>query len=358
MQKKALISILFLISSLSLKAQWDYRIPSPKPLWTSDTLSVTVIGDVMMHSRQLEYDCRRFFARSEHLLQQADVTAANMEFTLAGEPYTGYPCFSAPDAYAQYMADCGVDVFLMANNHILDKGIQGLERTLQVYDRMQEESGILYTGCAADAESDTFHNPLIIKKNGIRLAFVNFTYGTNTGDPSLTVPVVKRMDRETVAAMMKKARENADFVVALPHWGEEYQLRHNAVQEDWARWLTEQGASIIIGAHPHVVQDTTHISGIPVVYSMGNAVSNMTARNTRLELAVQFKAVRDWRGEKKIIGPDLVFLWCTVPGMLEDNYSTIPVEEYLGKRELWKTPSDYDNMTETLDRVKKETGIE
>ena len=121
MQKKALISILFLISCLSLKAQWDYRIPRPKPLWTSDTLSVTVIGDVMMHSRQLEYDCRSFFARSEHLLRQADVTAANMEFTLAGEPYTGYPCFSAPDAYAQYMADCGVDIFLTANNHILDK---------------------------------------------------------------------------------------------------------------------------------------------------------------------------------------------------------------------------------------------
>ena len=358
MKKKAFALIFLLLSCLSLRAQWDYRILTPKPLWIGDTLSVFIMGDVMMHTRQLDYDCRRFFARSEHLIKEADVAAANMEFTLAGEPYSGYPCFSAPDAYAEYAADCGVDVFLTANNHILDKGPKGLERTLEIYDGMERNRGISYTGCAADEASDTLRNPLIINKNGIRLAIVNFTYGTNSGSGGSPLPIVKRMKRETVAAMMKKARENADFVVVLPHWGEEYQLRHNSTQEDWARWLTEQGASIIVGAHPHVVQDTTHIADVPVIYSMGNAVSNMTARNTRLELAVKFKAMRNWKGEKKISEPELVFLWCTVPGMLEDNYSTIPVEEYLGKRELWKNPADYDNMKATLERVKKETGIE
>ena len=358
MPKKALLSILLLLSCLSLRAQWDYRILSPKPLWVGDTLNVLVMGDVMMHTRQLSYDCTRFLARSAHLIKEADVAAANMEFTLAGEPYSGYPCFSAPDAYAQYVADCGVDIFLTANNHILDKGSTGLERTLEVYDRMERESGILYTGCAPSEASDTLHNPLIINRNGIRLALVNFTYGTNCAAPSGPAPTVKRMKREAVAAMMKRAREKSDFVVVLPHWGEEYKLRHNATQQDWAQWLVEQGASIVIGAHPHVVQDTTHISGVPVIYSTGNAVSNMTAQNTRLELAVRFTAIRNWKGEKKISEPELVFLWCTVPGMLEDNFATIPVEEYIGKRELWKRPADYDNMVSTLERVKKETGIE
>jgi 2',3'-cyclic-nucleotide 2'-phosphodiesterase (5'-nucleotidase family) len=358
MSKKAFLTILFLLSGLSLRAQWDYRIPSPKPLWVSDTLSVFIMGDVMMHSRQLDYDCRRFFARSAHLIKEADLAAANMEFTLAGEPYSGYPAFSAPDSYAEYIADCGVDVFLTANNHILDKGSGGLKRTLEVYDRMARQRGILYTGCAASAALDTLHNPLIINRNGIHLALVNFTYGTNCGDASSPEPTVKRMKREAVAEMMKRAREKSDFIVALPHWGEEYKLRHNAVQEEWARFLVEQGASIVVGAHPHVVQDTSHIAGVPVIYSMGNAVSNMTAPNTRLELAVKFTATRNWKGEKKISEPELVFLWCTVPGMLEDNYATIPVEEYIGKRELWKRPSDYDNMTATLARVRKETGIE
>lgn len=358
MSRKTILSILLLLFCLSLKAQWKCEIAAPKPLWVSDTVSVFIMGDVMMHSRQLEYDCTRFFARSEHLIKEADLAAANMEFTLAGKPYSGYPSFSAPDSYAEYIAACGVDVFLTANNHILDKGTKGLTRTLDVYDRMERERGILYTGCAADAAADTLRNPLIISKNGIRLALVNFTYGTNSGDPSVPAPTVKRMKRETVAAMMKKARENADFVIVLPHWGEEYKLRHNSTQEDWARWLVEQGASIVVGAHPHVVQDTTHIAGVPVIYSMGNAVSNMTATNTRLELGVKFRAVRNWKGEKKISEPEIVFLWCTVPGMLEENYATIPVEEYIGKRELWKNPADYDNMTATLARVKKETGIE
>ena len=358
MSKKAFLTILLLLSCLGLRAQWDYRILSPKPLWVGDTLSVFVMGDAMMHTRQLSYDCTRFFARCEHLIKAADVAAANLEFTLAGEPYSGYPCFSAPDAYAEYIADCGVDIFLTANNHILDKGSTGLERTLDVYDRMAEERGILYTGCAPSHELDSLYNPLIINRNGIRLALVNFTYGTNSGETSVPSPPVKRMKREAVAAMMKRARDNSDFVVVLPHWGEEYKLRHNSTQEDWARWLVEQGASIIIGAHPHVVQDTTHIGGVPVIYSMGNAVSNMTAHNTRLELAVKFTAVRNWKGEKKISEPELVFLWCTVPGMLEDNFATIPVEEYIGKRELWKNPADYDNMIATLSRVREETGIE
>ena len=356
--KKVLATILFLLSCPGLKAQWQYELPAPKPLWVSDTVSVFIMGDVMMHSKQLDYDCRRFFARCEHLIKEADVAAANMEFTLAGEPYTGYPAFSAPDHYAEYVADCGTNVFLTANNHILDKGAKGLERTLRIYDSMEAGRGILYTGCAADACQDTLRNPLMIDRNGIRLALVNFTYGTNSGNPASPSPIVKRMNRETVAGMMKRARENADFVIVLPHWGEEYRLRHNSTQEAWARWLVEQGASIVIGAHPHVVQDTTHIAGVPVVYSMGNAVSNMTAQNTRLELAVRFKAIRNWKGEKKISEPELVFLWCTVPGMLEDNYSTIPVDEYIGKRELWKNPADYDNMISTLARVKKETGIE
>ncbi len=358
MTKKVLLSILSLLSCLSLRAQWDYRIPAPKPLWESDSLSVLILGDVMMHSRQLSYDCTRFFARSSHIIDEAGVSAANLEFTLAGEPYSGYPCFSAPDSYAEYLADCGVDVFLTANNHILDKGLRGLKRTLEIYGEMERERGVSYTGCGLSEEADSLHNPLIITRNGIRLAFVNCTYGTNAGASPGALPTVSRMKRESVAVLMERARKNADFIIALPHWGEEYSLRHNAAQQEWARWLVEQGASIVVGAHPHVVQDTTHIGGVPVIYSVGNAVSNMTARNTRLGLAVRFTATRDWKGVKKLSRPELIFIWCTVPGMLEENFATVPVEEYLGKRELWKNPSDYDNMTATLARVKKETGIE
>ena len=137
------------------RAQWNYDIPFPKPFRAApDTVSITFIGDVMMHSNQLKYDYDAFFSELGPITRDADISVANLEFSLAGKPYTGYPSFSAPDGYAYSIADHGVDVFLTANNHILDKGRRGLKRTLQVYDSMRDSLGIRYTGCAADPAAD------------------------------------------------------------------------------------------------------------------------------------------------------------------------------------------------------------
>lgn len=335
------------------------EIPRPKPLrLENDTVSILFLGDMMMHSKQLEYDCRTFLSGIETSIKEADVAVANMEFTLAGEPYSGYPAFSAPDSYAEYMADCGIDVFLTANNHILDKGIRGLRRTLSIYDCMEESHDIRYTGCAGDATRDSLYSPLIILRHGIKLALINFTYGTNIGDKESDWPKVNYMKRNEIDAAFRRAHERgADFIIALPHWGTEYQLSHSVVQQEWAQWLVAQGASAVIGAHPHVVQDSTHIDGVPVIYSLGNVVSNMSAINTRLELAVRIKFINHIDGRKEMCEPELMFMWCTLPGMLTDNYMTIFVDDYKGRREEWLRPSDYDNMMATLERVQRETRI-
>ena len=298
----------------------------------------------MMHSRQLQYDHSLFLKDLAPLLSEADLAIANAEFTLAGPPYTGYPAFSAPDGYLQSILDAGVDVLLTANNHILDKGSAGLERTLKQYTD--------FTGSGLDEAQFRRNNPLIRTVKGVKIAFVNFTYGTNTGSSS-AYPRVNRMDRQELGTQMERARQMADFVIVLPHWGNEYELRHSASQEEWTEWLVEQGADAIVGAHPHVVQDTTHIKGVPVVYSLGNAVSNMSAVNTRLELAVVLKLTRG-----RVLEPELHFLWCTLPGKKTEGYRTVLVEEQTGKRDDWKDASDYDNMITTLQRVKKVTGIE
>ena len=90
---------------------------------------------------------------------------------------------------------------------------------------------------------------------------------------------------------------------------------------------------------------------------MGNAVSNMSKENTRLELAVRSRFVNHPDGHKEMLEPELVFLWCCLPGTLRDNYVTIPVARFMGRRSEWKDPSDYDNMIATYNRVTKETGI-
>ena len=340
------------------RAQWNYDIPFPKPFMASpDTVTVTFIGDVMMHSGQMKYDYDGFFSELGSITRDADISVANLEFSLAGKPYTGYPSFSAPDSYAYCIADHGVDVFLTANNHILDKGRKGLRRTLQVYDAMRDSLGIRYTGCAADPAADSLVNPLVIVLRGIRIAFVNFTYGNNY-EPYEGWPVIRMMDKAEVKSMMDRAKQmDADFIVVLPHWGEEFHLRHSREQAEWADWLVEQGADLIVGAHPHVVQDTAHVRGVPVVYSMGNAVSNMSKENTRLELAVRARFVNYPDGGKKMLEPELSFLWCCLPGTLRDNYVTVPVADFRDRRDEWIDPSDYDNMISTYKRVTKETGI-
>jgi len=344
--------------ALTMLLQFNLQFPPARPIpCRSDTLTVTVIGDVMMHSRQLEHDHRTFLKEIAPVLEKADIAVGNMEFPLAGAPYSGYPAFSTPDWYADYLENCGIDVFLLANNHVLDKCDAGLRRTLDIYSTMASEGRISYTGAAAHEAEFERLNPLVVSRKGIRIAFVNFTYGTNIGSAA-PYPKVSRMRREEVHAQFERAKaDGADFIVALPHWGNEYELNHSKAQEEWARWMVEEGADVIVGAHPHVVQDTTHIEGVPVIYSMGNAVSNMSAENTRLELCVTLRFVRSFPERKKMLEPELRWMWCTLPGMLTDSYATVFVDEWEGRRDEWKTKSDYDNMIRTRERVEEKTGV-
>ena len=154
-----------------------------------DTLTICVCGDIMMHAGQIanarrndgSYDFTSCFRLVRDIIGSADISIANMEFTMAGEPFEGYPRFSAPDRIAEDVATAGFDVLLTANNHIFDKGSAGASRTLEVYRRVKAKHGIQIAGLIdnqANPESDI---PLIINKKGIQIALLNMTYGTNLG---------------------------------------------------------------------------------------------------------------------------------------------------------------------------------
>jgi poly-gamma-glutamate synthesis protein (capsule biosynthesis protein) len=324
--KLLLLSVLLLLASHGIAAQ------------RSDTLRLLILGDVMMHQAQLSHNPKHFFQFVRPKMQEADLCIANMEFSLAGEPYSGYPAFSAPDAIAHQLKEDGADIFLLANNHLADKGKSGMLRTLSVYrDSLQ----MPFTGLN--------NAPLMIEKKGVRLAFLNFTYGSNA-PVSKSAPKLSILSEQTLSEAIDSAhRSQADFLIALPHWGIEYDLLHSPAQEKMARYMSKKGVDAIIGAHPHVVQDTAWIHNVPVIYSVGNAVSNMSAQNTRLELAVELNILVK---EKKLLPPTLHWMWCTLPGRLTDSYATIFVEEWIGKRSQWKIPADYDKMMETYQRVK------
>lgn len=373
--KLAAAAFLFLSAGMSMsKAQdiimperWKTALTEVHPIFRQDTLTIRFLGDVMMHSAQIadahrsgdEYDFSSYFRLIEDDIRNADIAVANMEFTLAGEPYTGYPCFSAPDTLAYHLADCGFDVFLAANNHIFDKGTKGVLRTIRTYRKLWRERGIRFTGVADDTQELQSNNPLILRRKGISIALLNFTYGTNMGLGGIWPKTNRMGDRKSIQDALSKAEENdADFIIALPHWGTEYQLSHSSEQEEYARWLVENGVDFIIGAHPHVVQDFDMIDNVPVVYSLGNAISNMSAANTQLELLATIRIIRKQNGDIVSLPIELEYLWCSRPGGYNNSYTVIPVTGFIGRSEEWLNKADYDKMISTYERVRKETGIE
>jgi poly-gamma-glutamate synthesis protein (capsule biosynthesis protein) len=348
--------------ALSFPESWTTEWLKPRPLFQQDTIRICIIGDIMMHGKQIEntsrsgatYDFSSFFSLIEEDIKGADLAIGNMEFTLGGKPYTGYPSFSAPDGFETYLAECGFDVFLAANNHIFDKGAKGAERTLEKYRALQQTHGIMFTGLAGNEEELEQTTPLVTIVKGVRLAMINFTYGTNQGCGKTWPKTNYTSDMQRLEDGFKKAEEmQADFVIALPHWGIEYSLRHSKEQERLADWMIGMGADAIIGSHPHVIQDRGEINGIPVAYSLGNAVSNMSITNSQLELMAILRIVRYSNGDLEMIQPIYKYLWCSLPGGYNDSYTVIPVEDYIGKQDLWHGKWDYDKMVNTYNRIRK-----
>ena len=319
-----------------------------------DTIRIVFIGDVMSHGPQVtaalrsggdrsdpaSFDYSSYFKHIRHRLDAADFAVANMEFPVGITPYSGYPRFSAPQSLAYEARRSGIDLFLTANNHICDKGRVGIDSTYAVYSRM----GIPFTGIYRSEGEEYENNPLIVNIKGVDVAFINFTYGTN----GLPVPPpwrVNLLNPDHVKEVVARARQReADLIVALPHWGVEYQLQPNAEQRLWVKMLLEAGAHAVIGSHPHVVQPCYFEAPHAVAYSLGNYVSNQSDVNTRIEMLYELVLVSDGKGGAFIADAFPTYLWCSRRGGLEKNYTVIPILEWIGRRDAWLDRSDYDKM--------------
>lgn len=272
-----------------------------EPRDTTRHISLVFAGDLMQHGPQIKsarvgnsYDYTECFAHIKPQIEYADIAVANFETTLAGPPYTGYPCFCAPDEFLRDVKATGFDVLLTANNHTCDKGKKGIERTIHMMDSLH----IPHLGSYIDTAARNRQHPLLIEQNGFRLAFLNYTYGTN-GIPVPKGNVVNGIDKEQMARDIKKAKQMApDAIIAFMHWGEEYHLTPVASQRELADWLFAQGVDHIIGGHPHVVEPmeirTDSLGRQHVLaYSLGNFVSNQYKDNTYGGMLVHMALEKD-----------------------------------------------------------------
>ena len=259
-------------------------------------------GDIMQHETQLKmarqndgkYSYSYCFRHIKELVKSADISVANLETTIGKSGYSGYPSFCAPDSFLHAVKDAGFKVLLFANNHCMDKGKRGALYTLDMLDSLQ----ISHCGVYRNAKEREERYPLIIEEKGIRVAILNYTYGTNGRDIPHPM-VVNLIEKETISRDIQTAKEKApDAIIACMHWGDEYVSLPPQHIKELSDWLIEQGVDHIIGNHPHVVQPieireskTTPDRNV-VAYSTGNLVSNMSLRRTDGGIMIAMKLLK------------------------------------------------------------------
>lgn len=294
------------------------------------------VGDAMQHQAQLDealriggnhYDYSDCFSLIAPEIIAADYAVVNLEVPLGGGPrYSGYPCFSAPDAYAKALMDAGFDLFLTANNHCLDRGDEGVRRTVKVLTDM----GVDHTGTWHDASHRASTPPLVKNINGIKVGFVNYTYGTNGITPKKGAEIAL-IDKTVMEQEIKRLKEaGAEILVACIHWGVEYQLTEHVTQRSTAQHLADLGVDLIIGSHPHVIQpmkvvhNARNNKNVLIVYSLGNFISNMKTNDTRGGALVKVTLVRGNDGKVYFKNPVYDTFYSSKPCAELRNYQVVP----------------------------------
>lgn len=270
--------------------------------------TVISAGDIIMHLSQIYYaeavnkttpDFTNTFKYIKDIVSEADYAVANFETTCSGAElgYSGYPSFNAPDSSLAAIKDAGFDLMLYANNHCYDKNLEGLLRTQEMF----AEHGLDYIGAKTEPGQDAY---TVVEINGIRIGMFNYAddlSGGKTDKRTINGKAIKDGDLdymnlynlslldelygevETIMADMEA--DGVDLVIAYMHWGYEYNIAHNRYQEEVAQELTNRGVDVIIGGHPHVIQDAETLTSETdpehktlCFYSLGNFVSNQNRR--------------------------------------------------------------------------------
>ena len=257
-------------------------------LQSNHTVELAFVGDAMQHAPQITaaqqadgtYDYSPCFQYLAQDISGADLAVVNLECPLGGKPYTGYPCFSAPDSYAQQLRQVGFDLFLTANNHCLDRRDKGLVRTCHILDSL----GIPHIGTYPSQQDREKRIPYIVNVKGMKIAFLDYTYGTN-GIPIQGDVIVDFIDQQLIADDIALARER--------------------------------------GAHAICVNLHEFDKNVLLVYSMGNFISNQSDIDTRGGAMVKV-SLRMENGRAVVTAPRYKLFFVQKPRSSGENYVLIP----------------------------------
>jgi len=307
-------------------------------------LHIIAAGDAMCHMPQIThakkaagdgYDFSGSFQYLTDILAQGDLNVVNLETVLADAPYSGYPQFCAPDEFAVALKEAGFNFFLLANNHCADRGTKGTMATIEKLRKMQIPSAGTYLNTEDRAE----RYPAMMEIKGIKIALLNYTFGTN----GLTVkaPVSINLLDDTV--QIKKdleaaGNQGAELIIAFLHWGTEYQQFPNKQQQEQAQFFFKNGTDIIVGSHPHVIQPVEYVAcdpadstkRKPVYWSLGNLISNQRNPYTDGGMMASFTVTKNRNTNRVCIeNPSTIPYWVYRNTTHAPGYFILPTERFL-----------------------------
>ena len=273
-------------------------IPDPGPksarlLFAGDIMLSRYVGKLIAHTG----DPRFPFLKVAEELRSADIAFANLEGPISsrGKNQGSIYSFRADPVVVEGLAFAGFDVLALANNHIWDWGADALVDTLSLLENV----GISAIGAGHDYEEA--HAPKIVSAGDAKIAFLAYTNLVPRGyTSSASRPATAFLDVDIAATDIARARDEADIVVVSVHWGEEYETHHNEFQEVFARGFIDAGANLVVGHHPHVVQELERYRNGYIAYSLGNFVfdqdiSKETMRGAALEVMLRGKEIESVR---------------------------------------------------------------
>lgn len=339
--------IVLIFSTISLQAQSSQD--------TLKKISLLFIGDIMGHDSQIwsaedreshTYNYEDVFRFIKPVISAEDIAIANFEVTLAGRPYSGYPQFSSPAALATACKNAGMDYLVTANNHSADRGNKGIINTIFRLDSI----GLPHTGTFLTTEARDSLYPLMIRRDDVTIALLNYTYGLNGN--RVTDPVIANMlDKELITRDIYKAKnENADIIVLFLHWGTEYDTIPQMSQTELADYFFSAGVDLVIGSHPHVLQkmewrkDTAGQKDNIVIYSLGNFVSNQRKPKTDGGAMVRIEFTRT-NDKYKISNAGYHLTWVYTP--IEEyrkKFFIIPCSEFEDNQAFFRDTAQYLQM--------------
>ena len=315
------------------------------------------IGDIMVHQQQLDaarykgkdkrkldtYDFGLQFRRIKPLLEDSFLVG-NLETVFAGTGkrlhYTGYPLFNTPDIFTETLNDLKIDLLTLANNHIFDRGSAGARRTTEVLD----SADLKWTGLGLDDIPP--NDAILLDNNGITAAFVNWTYGSNLWPRSSDVHL-NTISEDSIREGIERAKSlSPDVIIALFHWGNEYHFKPNVHQKNAADWAFSNGADLLVGTHPHVLQPVevrieSEDKVRAVAWSLGNFVSFQRTLPRERTCILSAEFVKNDEGVTRLVRISIAPLYVIAPGQKRTEVT------YAGRNEDVIAQLDFSGLSKS-----------